>query len=142
MAVSELKKIIELENIELEGTLSNLEKQKAGYVVNQKGAVKKVDIEGQKWNRASGLSVMIFAEVFMIIMIFWAIFTSYSSTRIFNICFAAIFFALFLITLIMGQIAETKWNRNYRELCLKIEETKTKIKTNKKKLEVLNEENE
>ena len=142
MAVSELKKIIELENIELEGTLFNLKKQKTGYILSNRGAVKSVEIEGQKWNRTVGITTMIIAEVAMIFMIFWAVAARYSSNRIFAIAFAILFFALFISTLIMGEVTQAKWNRNYRELCLKIDEIETKIESNKKKLAVLSEENE
>ena len=142
MAVSELKKIVELENIELEGTLSNLEKQKARYVVNEKGAVKNVEIEGQQWNRANGIALFTVAEVFMLIMVVFAVFARQRQFRIFSIVFAAILFVLFVVTLVMSEVAQAKWNKNYRDLCLKIEETRTKINSNQKKLLALSEKNE
>ena len=141
MSEQDIKKLIELDIIEQEELLKSLERQQSGYVVNSKGVVSAFNLDKKSWGRKPLLFSMILSEVCFIITLFLTI-AGLGGTggRIFWLIFTILFFAFFVASLIILEVQQANWNHKYHNLCDEIERVKTKLKSDKKKLEALKTE--
>ena len=140
MDLGNLKKELELERIELEEEVLSLARLVKSYGVNKEGNVCSIDLAGRKWNVSRGLLCFVLGLFFSIIFIVFTVAFKNGDNDLwilFLIC-AILFSAYSIFVIILTTVLQIKYNEEYKKIVIKLEESKAKLVSCKKKLELLN----